>query len=118
MRNIYFTLIILIYLISCESSICNQFKPVYDLHINGKVQNVYYCMVYGRLIGCIDILADDMKTYHFDSFHQWDFYRKIQKGDSVVKYGYSTRFKFYQKGELLGTMDWQCNPPPLEQSYK
>jgi hypothetical protein len=99
-------------LISCESSICKQFKPIYNKNIDGQVLKRCYCDSHGRRIGCIDIRDRFNQEYHFDWFDiSKDLFDSIEAGDSISKLAHSTVFEFYRRGEFLGEINFECSPP-------
>jgi hypothetical protein len=100
-----------VYFGSQETSMCHQFRPHYYKAINGVVIKRYDCIVHGRRIGCVDLLNEDSIHYHFDWFHEWKVYKQLEPGDSVSKPSGSSNFEFYRKGEFLGGMYWNCEPP-------
>jgi|GEM_PF-6173841 hypothetical protein len=101
-----------LFLLTCESSVCKQFKPVYNKEINGKILKRNYIFTGGRTAGYIEILDIDNEKYTFDYFDlNKEVFDVIEAGDSVSKSIYSTKFKFYRHGELLGVIDFQCAPP-------
>lgn len=94
---------------SCESSLCDIYKPIYDTEIKGKVVKLYSGMskTHGRITAHIIIKNYNDSIVDID-FAQGGFYENSALDDSIYKSRNSLILEIYRLDTLYEKRDINC----------
>lgn len=109
MKKAIKTLLVVFICSSCESSLCDLYKPIFNPEIKGRVTRKFIENEGGRPYSHFVVLNNNDSLFDIKWTYSPSFYEESNIGDSVYKAEHSLILKFYQDNRLFSEMNLNAN---------